>query len=180
MTAQRRDVSVPTAGSNTIAWHCPDCGRMEDTATRKCPTCGEKRQRVSRFEWFLADALTHELTRRDRTFDVFEQWPLEDHRGFTWYFDLAVWVKGNSMYGGVTVLIEVDGSSHDNQKKYTGQGGGYTRDSDKHWEAFSNQRLHKQGYDFMSVPNEECRMRVVGETAVRLATQIERLADTYS
>lgn len=166
-----------TAAHPTAAWFCAMCGRMEDNDGRKCPNCGEKRQRCSRYEWFLADALRDELTRRGRTFRITEQYEMPDHRGFSWYFDLAVRVNGSTYGGQHTELIEVNGSDHARQKTYRGPGGGYTRDDDKHWEAFSNNRLHKKGFDIRTVDNDDCRLRVVKATAARIATEIIQRAD---
>jgi len=144
---------------------------------KSCPVCGAKRIRVSRYEWFLADALKRQLAETDRTFSVAEQWPLPDHRGFTWYFDLAVRVKGASIYGGVTELIEVQGPTHANQPNYSGAGGGYTRDYDKHWEAFSVRRLNKAGYHFSEVAAEDCRLSVVNGTARVMVAALLSMAD---
>lgn len=177
-----RDIQVPANGytPSPPAWYCHECGRMEDDAGKYCPDCNGKRQRVSRYEWFLADALDTALEALGRDFCIEEQWRLKDHRGFDWHFDLAVKCKGTSVFGGITCLIEVNGSDHDRQKPYSGAGGGYTRDFDKHWEAFSNRRLHKQGYEYLTVTNDECKRRVVNETAMKLAVDIARMADTWS
>lgn len=154
------------------AWYCQNDGRMEDDEGKDCSQCGEKRQRVSRFEWFLADALHEYLHSQGADFKITEQWPLGDHRGFNWYFDLCVRV------GSFHQLIEVDGADHQQQASYKGPGGGYTRDYDKEWELFSVQKYHKFGYGLMRLKNEECRLKVAGQTARRVADQIIARAKT--
>lgn len=161
----------------TKAWNCEWCGRMEDAGTQRCPECETKgrktkRQRCSRYEWFLADALEEVLSAQDRDYSILEQWEMPDHRGFTWYFDLCVWVRGKSSYGGHSLLIEVNGASHDVAD------GHYDRDMDKDWE-FHSRGLHRKGYSIQFVTNDECRQRVVKDTARRLATEIIQRADTW-
>jgi hypothetical protein len=165
--------------SNKKAWYCQQCGRMEDTEDNWCPECDNKRQRVSRFEWFLSDALREFFTKSGRSFRIIEQWSISDHRGFDWYFDLLVNVQDKDGKGGISQIIEVNGPDHQRQKRYKGPGGGYTRDYDKKWELFSNLQYHKCGYFLTSVDNEECRMRVVRETAERLGTEILKKADSW-
>jgi len=152
---------------------------MEDNGKNRCPTCQTKRQRVSRYEWFLADALHEELLMAtNRPFRITEQWEMPDHRGFSWYYDLAVHVTGKSSSKGHTVLIEVNGSDHDRQAVYSGPGGGYTRDYDKEWE-FGQRGLHKKGYSVEVVTNEDCRLKVVKATAKRLAALCVQRADSW-
>lgn len=154
---------------------------MEGDALEKhCPQCDGKRIRVSRYEWYLADALQAELEKSGRRFTVTEQWELPDHRGFSWYFDLAVSVEGASYFGGITELIEIQGPTHAHQAVYSGPGGGYTRDHDKHWEVFNVHRLHKSGYDFRAIPATECRRSVIRITAETIAAQLVNKADTFS
>lgn len=164
--------------SSSKAWHCQRCGRMEDTKDNVCPECGGKRQRVSRYEWFLADALRDFFAKSGRSFKITEQWQLRDHRGYIWYFDLLVSVRGESS-SGISQIIEVDGADHKRQKRYSGPGGVYTRDYDKEWELFSVQKYHKSGYFLTRVTNEDCRMKVVRATAERLGNEIIKKADTW-
>lgn len=125
-------------GNATVAWHCPICGRIEAPAgQRHCPKCGQTMQRCSRYEWFLADELRAFLNHTQREYQLQEQYPIRDHRGFTWYWDIFVWIQGSSVFGGYGELIDINGPNHGAQRRYSGPGGGYTRDDDKHWEAFS-------------------------------------------
>ena len=126
--------------NNLAAWWCFNCGRVEaQRDNRICPNCGEKMQRSSRYEWFLADELKNLLSLLcdDRKWSLTQQFPIEDHRGFIWYWDIAVRIEGRSIYGGYTEVIDVNGIDHTRQKKYSGPGGGYTRDQDKSGEIFS-------------------------------------------
>lgn len=154
----------------TNAWHCLNCGRMEDNEGRDCTRCYGKRIRVSRYEWFLADAIRKALWDEGiGDYEIIEQWPIDDHRGFTWHFDLMVFVPGSNFFGGHHELIEINGSTHETA-------GGEYRDMDKRWEVFSNARLHHQGYDFRTVPNDECQIRVVDETAKKIVAEILKRA----
>jgi hypothetical protein len=163
-----------TNSLSLVAWYCDMCGRMEGAAEeRECPDCGSRRHRVSRYEWFLADALERELATTGRDFVIIEQWELPDHRGFSWFFDLAVLV------GGITDLIEIQGPLHARQKTYSGKGGGYTRDEDKRWEVFSVRELHKQGFDLREINSDDCRLVVVAATAKQLTKEILHRADHW-
>lgn len=168
-----------------VAWYCGYCckRREQKPSDKYCPDCGDKMQRCSRYEWFLFDAISdlldEQLGNGGREYRLEAQYPVHDHRGFDWYFDLFVWVKGKSSFGGYGELIEINGSTHDNQPKYSGRGGGYTRDYDKHWEVFSNQRLHKRGIDYRVLSNEECSMRNVKNTANKLVAEIIKRADSW-
>ena len=137
-----------TATNDLVAWHCQACGRYLAPRNEKyCPDCGEKMQRCSRYEWFLCDALRTILEHTGAVFEIKEQYPLMDHRGFEWYFDLCVKILNPAPHSEFSnMLIEIDGADHDRQKRYSGPGGGYTRDKDKHWEVFSVQLLHKYGW----------------------------------
>jgi len=155
--------------SDTAAYWCSECWKRHELPpqrTVKCPDCGERLRRCSRYEWFLIDALDMALKATGRNYKIVPQYPIDDHRGFTWYWDVYVWVDGTSPYGGAGALIDVDGPDHSRQKKYTGPGGGYTRDRDKVWE--TNQlRLHRRGIHHEKVTNDDCRLkgRVVFATA---------------
>ncbi len=162
-------ITVGAAAPVTKAWNCEWCGRMEDAAKQKCPKCGTKRQRCSRYEWFLADALEKVLEQSGRDYTIQEQWEMPDHRGFVWYYDLAVWVRGKGFHQGYTFLIEVNGADHDAER-------GSARDADKEWE-FGARGLHKKGYVVEVVRNEDCRMKVVQQTAERIAAEIMQWAD---
>lgn len=165
--------------SDTKAWYCQRCGRLTDNGDNSCPRCGNKRQRVSRYEWFLSDALQEFLIKAGRSFRIIEQWPLRDHRGHVWYFDILVNVQDKNGKGGISQLIEVNGPDHLQQKAYKGPGGGYTRDYDKRWELFDVQKYHKSGYFLTSVTNDDCRKIVVRETAERLGNEILQKADSW-
>lgn len=177
--------TTPEFSPNLVAWCCQNCGRYEAPSDqRSCPDCGEKMQRCSRYEWFLADALTAELLKRGRSFRLDEQWSFYDHRGFCWYFDLRVWVDGPNRgdgckpSGGAGLLIEVDGATHARQKKYKGPGGGYTRDYDKKYE-YDKTTPRGSWLDQKHIPNEECARKggAVHRTAERLADDICHEAD---
>ena len=141
-----------------VAWYCQECGRVEAPAAEKwCPDCGDRMQRCSRYEWFLADALEHHLWARGCPFKIKQQYRLYDHRDFFWYFDIMVEAKGPA--GKVwAFFIEVNGSQHGEQKVFSGQGGcGMTRDDHKRWE-FNEQMAH-QPCDLIYVSNEDCAKR---------------------
>jgi hypothetical protein len=168
--------------NENVAWYCQDCGRIEQPPDeRYCPDCGKQLQRCSRYEWFLIDALSYLLALSGREFRLIPQYPIRDHRGFNWHFDIFVWVKGNSLYGGYGELIEVNGPNHARQKRYTGSGGGYTRDYDKEWETVSNLRMHKRGIETRTVSNEECTKKgdVVYYTAIAIVDELIQRADTW-
>lgn len=149
-------------------WFCKNCWRMEDKEGKTCPKCGTSRQRVSRYEWFLADALDETFTALGRQFEINEQWAVPDHRGFSWHFDLRVSVAGKQWH---SELIEVNGSDHDSQPIYGGDGGGYTRDYDKGWEA------KKHRHEIRIVSNDDCRLHVVSDTARIIADEMIGRAD---
>lgn len=138
-------------------------------------------QRCSRYEWFLFDELKYLLKLSGRNFRIKQQYPIRDHRGFNWHWDIYVWLEGKSIYGGYHQLIDVNGRDHDFQKKYSGPGGGYTRDYDKHWEVFNNHGLHKRGWGVAYAKNEECARRGgrVRETALSMMGDLLTLADTF-
>jgi len=170
----------------TDAWWCSHCwDRHElpaggDRRRRKpCPDCGEKLHRVSRYEWFLEDALNAALEAAGADHRIRPQFPVEDHRGFTWYWDLGVWVNGGSAFNGYGLLIDVNGRDHLEQRHYTGAGGGYTRDYDKVWE-LGQQQWHKRGWDHWIVPNDLCRRagNVVHVTAQEIVTHMLGRAQT--
>lgn len=168
--------------NNNVAWYCQECGRIEKPPEEKyCPGCGRKMQRCSRYEWFLIDELYRLLSLQGREFRIYPQYPVADHRGFTWYFDIFVWVNGRSIYGGYGELIEVNGSSHAKQKRYRGPGGGYTHDYDKRWEVISNLRFHKRGIETRVVSNEECSKKndFVYHTAIAIVDELMHRADTW-
>lgn len=168
--------------SEKVAWYCQSCGRLECPLKEKCcPKCGRKMQRCSRYEWFLFDELDRLLALKDRGYRIQAQYPVADHRGFDWYFDIYVWVKGKSIYGGYGELIEVNGPDHAKQKRYSGAGGGYTRDYDKKWEVISNRRLHRLGIETRTVLNEECAKRdnAVYHTAIQIVDELIHRADSW-
>jgi len=170
----------PPLNSETVAWFCQNCGRKElPKDMRICPSCGERMQRCSRYEWFLIDELNRLLRLYDRCYRIQPQFPIQDHRGFTWHWDVRVWVEGESYYKGFGLLIEVDGPRHKKQKRYKGPGGGYTRDEDKEWEAFTNYKLHKKGYDTYVVNNEDCSKKndAVHVTALEILAELLDRAD---
>jgi hypothetical protein len=163
-----------------VAWSCPYCGRIEaPAAQRSCPECGEKMQRCSRYEWFLADELERQLHSAGLGFVLEEQWPFEDHRGFTWYFDLRVDIYGARSAMPIGYLIEVDGSGHAGQKKYSGPGGGYTRDYDKEYE-YNEKTPRDRWLPLMRLSNEQCARRggavrlTVAEIVEDLRRKVER------
>jgi hypothetical protein len=166
-----------------VAWSCPECGRIEAPATEKyCPTCATKMQRCSRYEWFLADEIQRQLEQSGRSFLIEEQWPFEDHRGFTWYFDLRVDMFGTKQGGcRAGYLIEVDGRDHAAQKVYGGPGGGYTKDYDKEYE-YNEKTPREQWLPLKRVANEDCARRgdAVRYTAAIIVDELCRLADRYS
>jgi hypothetical protein len=163
-----------------VAWRCPECGRREAPRDeRYCRVCYSKMVRCSRFEWFLSDALRGELAKSGRDFEIIEQRAFRDHRGFDWYFDISVWVRGSSAFGGYGELIEVDGTNHANQQRYSGKGGGYTRDQDKEWELRNNLRIHRRGWEIRHVPNDDCRRVAAGRTAALICADLIRRADTW-
>jgi hypothetical protein len=174
-------IATNRASAQLSTWHCHECGRIDAVVQdRRCPDCGEKVRACSRYEWFLADALRTQLRILGRpSFSVREQYPIKDHRGFTWYWDLFIWVDGASSCGGYGELIDVQGPQHDRQAKYSGPGGGYTRDYDKWWEAFSVLNLEEQGIWCRYVPNDKCRMTdgIVYWTANEIAREIIDRAD---
>jgi hypothetical protein len=165
-----------------VAWYCQDCGRQEQPPDGKfCPDCGRKMQRCSRYEWFLFDELDHLLALQDREYRIQAQYPVTDHRGFNWYFDIYVWVKGKSVHGGYGELIEINGSDHARQKPYSGDGGGYTRDYDKRWEVISNLRMHRRGIETRTVSNDECTKKgdAAYHTAIAIVDELTHRADTW-
>lgn len=181
--------SIPRSTSDSlpklVAWYCQECGRQElPPDERYCPACGEKMQRCSRYEWFLADALAAEFVKRGRTFRIDEQWWFVDHRGFRWYFDLRVWVDGpcpsdgTKPDGGAGRLVEINGPEHSRQKKYSGPGGGYTRDEDKQYE-YDKATPRGSWLDAFCVSNDECARKggVVYRTAEKLANSLCSEAD---
>lgn len=168
--------------SYKAAWYCKECGRQEQPPDQKeCPECGMKMQRCSRYEWFLFDELRHYLELSGREFRLLQQYSIEDHRGFFWYFDIFVWVKGHSFYRGYGELIEVNGPDHATQAKYSGPGGGYTRDQDKRWEVYNNLQLHKKGIEIRTVTNDECTKKgnAVRYTAMTIVDELIERSDTW-
>lgn len=164
----------------TSAWYCQICGRVEAPKNEAhCPDCDTKMQRCSRYEWFLIDELEILLELSDRDFNIIPQYPIKDHRGFNWYWDIYIWLAGASLYGGYSELIDINGPDHNRQKKYSGPGGGYTRDKDKHWEAFSNLKLHKQGFGVTYIQNDDCKKKNIKLTALEIMGDLLTLADTF-
>ncbi|GAB4347934.1 MAG: hypothetical protein Fur0042_14580 [Cyanophyceae cyanobacterium] len=166
----------------TFARYCQTCGRKELPANKKCcPDCGEKVQKCSRYEWFLADELKRRLDFRSREYCIQEQYPLHDHRGFNWYFDIYVWVQGASIYDGYGELIEVNGDDHKKQKLYRGPGGGYTRDDDKKWELINSSSLREKGIYTRTLSNEQCAKKGgnVYRTADAIIEDLIHRADTW-
>lgn len=142
-------------------YYCHGCGRMEDVGGQTCPSCHSRRQHVSRFEWFLADAVEDRLRPCGLSYALHEQHPVRDRRGFTWYFDLLVIVGGvdnGCVYAAE--LIEVNGQSHLTA---------HTRDDDKF-------RAVPEGWTFRIVANDECRRDRVQETAARIVASLLRRA----
>jgi hypothetical protein len=135
-------------------------------------------QRCSRYEWFLSDAIRKHLQETGRNFRIKEQYKILDHRGFYWYWDLFVWIEGKSLFNGYGELIDVQGPQHSKQKKYSGPGGGYTRDYDKEWEV-RQQRLHKQGIETRYINNDECKLRIVDHSAKEIVNELIKRADTW-
>jgi hypothetical protein len=150
--------------TETRAFYCHSCGRMEDSATQTCPACHARRNPVSRYEWFLADAIEDRLKACGLSYSVAEQYPLRDPRGFTWYFDLRVSACGRRL---ITDYVEINGHSHLREG---------TRDEEKH-RAY---RLYAETCEPQSelwlVANEECRKAVVSETAARIVASLVRRA----
>jgi hypothetical protein len=147
--------------SDTAAYWCSSCWERHELPpkrTVKCPDCGDKLRRCSRYEWFLIDALEQAATATGRGFRLIPQYPIHDHRGFAWYWDVFIWINGTNDYGGAGLLIDVDGSDHARQPKYRGPGGGYTRDYDKQWET-NKQRLYHKNIHSEKVTNDDCRMK---------------------
>ena len=173
---------MPFTINNTVAWHCSKCGRVEAGIKEKyCPNCGTKMQRCSRYEWFLSDEIRKLLKESKRKYKIIEQYPINDHRGFNFYWDLYIWVDGKSHYGGYGEVIDINGKDHDKQKNYSGPFGGYTRDDDKYWETFNNQMLHKFGIDVRYIPNEDC-MRKTGTvytTAKKVVSDLIKRSDNW-
>jgi hypothetical protein len=172
----------------TDAFWCPRCWERHELppprskrSSPPCPGCATKLRRCSRFEWFLIDALGLALEATGRDFKIIPQYPVHDHRGFEWYWDLFVWVDGKSVHGGTGLLIDVNGPNHELQPRYSGAGGGYTRDYDKTWEV-GQQRFHKRGIDHMIVLNDDCRKKgdAVYATAGGIAKWLDRMADNYT
>lgn len=133
-------------------WHCHICGRMEDGDSQTCPNCRSRRQHVSRYEWFLADAIEDRLRACGIGYQIDEQWPIRDNRGFTWYFDIRVAVPN------VVELIEVNGLGHLEHGH---------RDDDKF-------RAVPADCSFRIVANEECRLAVVHQTAAKIVAGLIR------
>lgn len=144
------------------AFYCHTCGRMEGDS-QTCPECGARRQHVSRYEWFLADALEDRLKACGLAFTLTEQFPITDPRSFTWYFDLRVTVRGRQP---LTDLIEVNGSSHLRPT---------SRDKEKYraWWRWRIEQDEPPG-ELWIVANDECRKAVVHETAARITASLLR------
>lgn len=160
-----------------VAWNCRKCGRVEADVQQKWhEVCGTRMRRCSRYEWFLADALARVAVRhpisRSSTVRLYEQYRVPDHRGFYWYWDVAVKVEQQDVgyLKSAGFLIDVNGRDHDNQAVYSGPGGcGMTRDDQKRWEVFgSENRMHKSGWDTVYLTNEECRKAFADTTAARV------------
>jgi hypothetical protein len=109
------------------------------------------------------------------------QYPISDHRGFYWYWDFYIYLQGDSAFGGIHLLVDINGRDHDFQKKYSGPGGGYTKDYDKHWVVFNEHKLHKQGWEVQYYKNEECTRRggIVRDTAYGLIGDLLTMADYW-
>lgn len=161
---------------NTKASICKKCGRLETPEKIDyCPECGEKAYQCSRYEWFLQDSLSSALRASRRVFRIEPQYIIRDHRGFEWIWDLYVYVKGSSSFGGINMVIDIQGPNHKKQKIYSGPGGGYTRDDDKEWEI----RKKAGNWEWRYFENDECQKRIVTITAGELADELCDLADTY-
>jgi hypothetical protein len=91
---------------------------------------------------------------------LYEQYPVRDHRGFVWFWDLAV--EREYDWGVRRLFIDINGPSHDTQKKY--EGGGYTRDYDKAWET----RHTAKNSDIIILTNDECTKAAARATASRV------------
>lgn len=135
-------------------FYCHTCGRMEGVDSQTCPDCGARRQYVSRLEWFLGDALEAILDGIGLPYRLEQQWPLRDSHGFTWYFDLGLWIERRG-----ACLIEVNGASHLSPKN---------RDDDKYRAARLN------GLPVRIVANDECRLASAHETAASIVGALIR------
>lgn len=142
-------------------FYCHTCGRMEGEDSQTCPDCGARRQHVSRFEWFLADAIEDRLRALNLRYQIEPQYRITDPRSFTWYFDMRVDVYGRRH---VADLIEVNGASHLGQK---------TRDDEK-WRAYRDGCESNVAYRI--VANRDCRQVVVSTTAARIVADLIRRA----
>ncbi len=163
-----------------VAWHCPKCGRIQaPKGNNRCQRCASKMVRCSRYEWFLADKLREYLSKCGKKFIVIEQYPIDDHRGYKWRWDVFVWVEGSSWYGGYGEVIDIQGPDHKRQKKYSGPGGGYTRDYDKYWVTFELHKLHKRGIGSRYIENEDCNRKNVDETAKRIVDELIKRSDEW-
>jgi hypothetical protein len=162
-----------------VAWYCQSCGRIEAAwNARDCPKCGARMQRCSRYEWFLCDSLQTILAFQGADFDLYQQYPVLDRRGFTWFFDIYVWVRGNSFHGGYGELIEINGQTHITQKPYARIG--YTRDFDKYAETIYFHRFQDSGIHHRTVSNEECTKKRAFYTAVDIADELmDRALSVY-
>ena len=129
-------------------------------------------QRCSRYEWFLSDALRTILSHLGAEFNIQEQYEVSDHRGFSWYFDLYVWVKGKSIYGGYAELIEVNGDDHRKRKRPM-------KDLDKYLETLNSLQMHKYGMSMRVVKNEQCARRKVFETAIDIADELIERSNSW-
>ena len=123
---KKERAAASVAQERIVTWYCATCGRQElpdaPRGKKDCPVCGNKvRHRVSRYEWYLADALAAELAPRCSSFDVEEQYPIPAGRGlgeqFAWYFDLfvACCFNDGSYY---EAAVEIDGPRHAKQVAY--------------------------------------------------------------
>lgn len=149
---------IATVASALLPWYCHGCGRMEDSCGQTCPDCRSRRQHVSRYEWALADAIEDRLALIGLPFTLDAQWPIRDPRGFTWYFDLRVAVRG------CAEVIEVNGNGHLDPKSH----------DDAKWRAFVAGT--DPGTTFRIVANDECRKGRVAETAAITVASLLRRA----
>lgn len=140
-------------------FYCHGCGRMEDAAGQTCPSCHARRQHVSRYEWFLADALEDRLQSIGLPYTLDQQWPIRDPRGFTWYFDIRV------AAGGCAEVIEVNGIGHLDSAKH----------DDAKFRAFV--AATDPATTFRIVANNECLVtRVRTTAAITVASLLRRAA----
>jgi hypothetical protein len=148
------NIQVDLDNDVKLAWFCSKHGRFElPLGKKKCPECGVKMIRTSRYAWALVDALRIELEWRGFEYLLVEEVPLETKWDFVYHIDCYVSIAGSD----VGFLVDVEPAKKD---------GRYETKCKVATE------LQEHGLFYKPVTRAQCQEENVSEAAERLVYEL--------